>query len=65
MKLLLIILFLAAASVFALAPPVRPGLHKTKPTAVAAPGHRRPASRSDALQQENASHTGKANVRRG
>jgi hypothetical protein len=64
MKLLLITLSLAAASVSALAAPVRPGPHKLKPTAVAAPGHRRPASRSDALQQENASHGGKANVRR-
>lgn len=64
MKLLLLILFLAAASVSALAAPIRPGLQKPKPAALVAPAHRRPASRNDALQQENAVRTGKANTRR-
>jgi hypothetical protein len=56
-------LVLAAASVSASAAPVHPLQHKPKP-ASAAPAHRRPASRSDALQQENVAHTGKATVRR-
>lgn len=64
MRLLFVISLLAAASVSALAAPIRPGLRKPKPAAVAAQGHRRPASRSDALQQENAGRAGKANVRR-
>ncbi len=64
MRLLFVISLLTAASVSALTAPIRPGLRKPKPAAVAAQGHRRPASRSDALQQENAGRAGKANVRR-
>ena len=64
MRLLFVISLLAAASVCASAAPIRPGQRKPKAAAVVAPGHRRPASRSDALQQENAGGAGKANVRR-
>jgi hypothetical protein len=64
MRLLFVILLFGAASVSASAAPIRPGLRKPKPAAAVAPGHHRPASRSDALQQENAGHAGKANVRR-
>ncbi len=64
MRRLFVISVLATASVSAFAAPTRPGLHKPKPAAVVVQGHRRPASRSDALQQQNAGRTGKANVRR-
>jgi putative peptidoglycan binding protein len=64
MKLLFVILFFAAVSVPASAAQVQPGQHKPKSTAVVSQGHRRPASRSDALQQEKAGRTGKSNVRR-
>jgi hypothetical protein len=63
MRLLFVISLLAAASVSASAAPIRPVPRKAKPAAVA-PGHHRPTSRSDALQQENAGRGGKANVRR-
>jgi putative peptidoglycan binding protein len=59
-----VILLVAVAVVRASAAPVRPGMHKPKPATIVLQGHRRPASRSDALQQEKAGHAGKTNVRR-
>jgi len=64
MRLSFAILFITAALAPIWAAPIQPGQHKPKPAAVASPGHRRPASRSDALQQEKRGRVGQANVRR-
>ena len=64
MRLLLAILFITAASAPASAAPVRPVPRKVTSTAAVSQIHRRPASRSDALQQEKGARAGKANVRR-
>jgi hypothetical protein len=60
----IILLSFAAAMVPASAAPIRQRPSKTKSAVVVSPSHRRPASRSDALEQAIARHGGKANVRR-
>ncbi len=64
MRLLFAILVLSAGSVAVWAAPVRPGVHKTKASVAVSPSHRRPASRSDALQQEKGVRASKPSVRR-
>jgi len=64
MRRLFIATLLAATLVSSSAAPVRPRPAKAKSSAIAAQGHRRPASRSDALQQAKAGRGTKSNFRR-
>jgi len=64
MRLLFIATLLAATLVSSSAAPVRPRPGKAKSSAIVAQGHRRPASRSDALQQAKVGAGKKANFRR-
>ncbi len=64
MRLLCVILLVAAAMGTASAAPVPPVTHKAKPPAVLPRGKRRPASLSDALQLRKAGHGSAPKTRR-
>jgi hypothetical protein len=64
MRRLLVTLFLAVALAPASPAPLRSKPDTAKSAVGVSPGHRRPVSRSDALQHAKAGHGGKTSVRR-